>query len=500
MDEGAFVLNCRNGGKSLDKSKNVISNFFWRFAERCGAQIVAFIVSIVLARVLAPEVYGTVALVTVFTNILNVFINSGLGNALIQKKDADNIDFSTVFFFNLFMCLGLYALLFFTAPCIASIYNNSELIPLIRVLGITLLISGVKNVQQAYVSRTMQFKKFFFSTLGGTIVAAIIGIAMAYQGFGVWALVAQQLINATIDTMILWITVGWRPQRVFSFKSLKGLFSYGWKILFSCLIDTVYVDLRQLLIGAIYTTADLAYFNRGQQFPSLIVTNINASIDSVLLPTMSKEQDNPRRVKEMTRRAIKTSCFVMAPLMVGLACCARPLVLLLLTEKWLDSVFYIRIFCVTFMFYPIHTANLNAINALGRSDLFLKLELVKKIIGVGILFSTLFFGVKVMAISMLVSSVISQVINAWPNQSLLNYGYFEQIKDISSSLCIALIMGGCIIWIPVLEIPAILALVVQIVLGATIYISLAAVFHVESFQYIYTTAKNLIKEKIINRK
>lgn len=230
-------------------STNVITNFFWRFLERCGAQGVTFIVSIVLARLLDPTVYGTVALVTIFTTIMQVFVDSGMGNALIQKKDADDLDFSSVFYFNMAMCSVLYLIMFFAAPFIASFYRMPELTAIVRVLSFVVVISGVKNVQQAYVSRHLMFKRFFFSTLGGTIGAAVIGIAMAYLGFGVWALVAQMLFNAAVDTTILWITVKWRPKKMFSFQRLKSLFSYGWKLLASSLIDTVYNDLRQLIIG-----------------------------------------------------------------------------------------------------------------------------------------------------------------------------------------------------------------------------------------------------------
>ena len=361
--------------KSSDK---VISNFIWRFAERCGAQVVSFIVSIILARLLEPEVYGTIALITVFTAILNVFIDSGMGNALIQKKNADNLDFSTVFFFNICMCSILYVVMFFAATSIAKFYNDPSLVPVIRVLSLTLVISGVKNVQQAYVARTMQFKRFFFSTLGGTIGAAIIGIIMAYYGFGVWALVFQQIFNAAVDTIILWITVKWKPQKAFSFTRLKGLFSYGWKLLTSSLLNEIYNNVWQLVVGKMYSASSLAYYNRGKQFPDLLIANINTSIDSVLLPTMSREQDNAERVKMMTRRAIKTSTYIMSPLMMGLAFCGTPVIRLILTDKWLACVPFMQIFCITSMFFPIHTANLNAIKAMGRSDIFLKLEIIKK--------------------------------------------------------------------------------------------------------------------------
>ena len=233
----------------VDMNKNkVLSNFIWRFAERCGAQIVQFIVSIVLARILLPETFGTVALVIVIAQIFQVFVDSGLGNALIQKKDADDLDFSSVFWFNVVWCLFLYGVIYFTAPAISIFYKDVTLVPVIRVLCITVIISGLKNVQQAYVSRTMQFKKFFFATLGGTIVSAFAGIGLAYAGFGVWAIVAQKLVNLSIDTLVLWITVKWRPKFIFSLERLKGLVSYGWKLLASALLDTVYTNLRQLVM------------------------------------------------------------------------------------------------------------------------------------------------------------------------------------------------------------------------------------------------------------
>lgn len=472
------------------KNVSVISNFLWRFAERCGAQLVTFIVSIVLARILSPNDYGTIALVTVFITILQVFIDSGLSTALIQKKDADDLDFSSVFYFNLVVCIILYLLMFYSAPYIAKFYNDLSLTPIIRVISLTLIISGVKGVQQSYVSRNMLFKRFFFSTLGGTIFSAVLGIAMAYAGFGVWAIVFQQLSNNTIDTLILWITVKWRPVKKFSWLRLKNLLSFGWKLLASSLLDTVYNNLRNMIIGKLYTPADLAFYNQGDKFPKLIVANINTSIDSVLLPTMSNEQDNPVRVKEMTRRAIKTSTYIMAPLMIGLAFCAEPIVRLVLTDKWLPCVPYLRVFCVTYLFWPIHTANLNAINSMGRSDLFLKLEVLKKIIGMILLLSTMWFGVMAMAYSLLISSFTSQLINTWPNRYLLKYKYTDQIADILPNLLIALIMGVIVYLISFLNISLLLSLVLQIVSGGIIYLILSIITKNDSFTYLINILKN----------
>ncbi len=476
-------------------NNNITSNLLWRFFERCGAQGIAFIVSLVLARILDPSLYGTIALVTVFITIMQVFVDSGMGNALIQKKDADDLDFSTVFYFNIVVCVILYVAMFFTAPLIASFYNMSELTPIVRVLSIALIISGIKNIQQAYVSRKLMFRKFFFSTLGGTIGAAIIGIWMALKGFGVWALVAQNLFNMTIDTIILWITVKWRPKKMFSISRLKGLFSYGWKLLVSALIDTAYNNLRSLIIGKLYTESDLAYFNRGKQFPNLIVTNINSSIDSVLLPTMSKVQDDKKKVRDMTSRAIKTSTYIMMPIMVGLAVCAEPLVRIILTEKWLPAVFFLRIFCFTYAFYPIHTANLNAIKAMGRSDLFLGLEIVKKVIGLIVLVSTMFISVEAMALSLLVTCILSQIINSWPNRKILDYGYRQQLKDMLPQIGLSVIMGGVVFSVQFLNLVDVWTLVIQIPLGVCIYILGSKLLHVDSYEYVIGMVKAYLKKK-----
>ena len=461
----------------------------WRFLERCGAQGVTFLVSVLLARLLDPSVYGIVALVTVFTAILQVFVDSGMGNALIQKKDADDLDFSSVFYFNLLACILLYIFMFLVAPLIASFYNMPDLTPVIRVSSLTLIISGVKNIQQAYVSSHLLFKKFFFATLGGTIGAAVIGIWMAWRGYGVWALVAQHLFNATLDTIILWVTVKWRPKKVFSLKRLKGLFSYGWKLLVSALLETGYSNVRSLIIGKLYTSEDLAFYNRGKQFPNLIVSNINASIDSVLLPTMSKEQDNKSRVRDMTRRAIKISTFIMMPLMMGLAVCAEPLIRIVLTDKWLPAAFFLRVFCFTYAFYPIHTANLNAIKAMGRSDLFLKLEVIKKIVSISALIGTMFISVEAMALALPVTSILGQIINSWPNRKLLDYSYRVQLLDMLPQIGLSAVMGVIIFLIQFLRLSDVATLLIQVPLGALVYIVGSKLLHIDSYEYV----KGLIK-------
>lgn len=474
-------------------NKVLISGFFWRFAERCGAQGISFIVSMFLARLLEPEYYGTIALITVFISILQVFVDSGLGNALIQKKEADDLDFSTVFYFNIIVCIILYIGMYTTAPLIAKFYQDNSLIEVIRVISFTLIVSGIKNVQQAYVSRKMLFKRFFFSTIIGTIVSAFIGIIMAYSGYGIWALVFQQISNVTIDTLVLWINVKWRPKRIFSWTRLKILFSYGYKLLLSALLNTIYNEIYQIIIGKLYTTNDLAFYNRGKQFPDLIVTNINKSIDSVLFPAMSKEQEDYKKIKKMTRRAIKTSTYIMSPVIIGLAFIAPVLVKLLLTDKWLGCVVYIRIFCVVSIFYPVHTANLNAINATGHSGLFLKLEIIKKVIGICFLLITMHHGVIAMAYSLLLSGVLSQIINSWPNRKLLDYNYFEQLRDIIPNIILALFMGICTLLPKFLGLSLIFTLILQIVIGIIVYISGSIIFKFEEFFYLMSLFKKIIK-------
>lgn len=473
------------------KENTVISGFFWRLAERFGAQGVTLLVSIILARLLNPEVYGTVALITVITTILQVFLDAGFSSALIQKKDADEVDFSSVFYFNIVFGLIIYGLLFFISPLIANFYNMPELTPVIRVLGLTLIVFSVKSVQQAYVSRHLLFKKFFLATLGGTVGAAVVGIVIAYHGGGVWALVAQHLFNMFIDTVILWFTVKWRPKAVFSWTRLKILLRYGWKLFASHLLDVVYGDLRQLIIGKMYTKSDLAYYNQGSKYTHAIVTSINSSLDSVLLPVMSNVQDSVEKVRYMTRKAIKTSTFLMMPIMMGIAVCGGPIVDLLLTSKWLPCVPYLRIFCFTYAFYPLHTANLNAIKALGRSDLFLKLEIVKKIVGLIALFSTIWFGPMVMAYSLLVTSVASQIINSWPNKSLLGYSYLDQLKDMLPQIMLSVGMGAIVFSVTFLRLNDILTLLIQIPLGVIVYFGGAKLFHIESMEIMFGLLRQL---------
>lgn len=479
----------------MDTPKKVISNLIWRYAERCGAQGIQFVVQIVLARLLTPADYGLVGLITVFIAIAQVFAQSGLGQALVQRKDADDADFSTVFYYSIGFSIILYVILFFSAPFIAGFYNEPQLTAVVRVLGFVVVIGAVNSVQQAYVQKTMQFKRFFWATLGGTLVSAVVGIAMAYKGLGVWALVAQQLTNQCIDTIVLWLTVKWRPIRAFSLTRMKQLFSYGWKLLCSTLLDTAYNNVYSLVIGKFYSSSDLGYYNRGKQFPMLIIQNINSAIDSVLFPVLSEAQNEKERLKAMMRRSIVTSTFLIFPAMAGLAAVAKPLTVILLTEKWLPAVPFIQFCCFTYAFWPIHTANLQAIKAIGRSDIFLKLEIIKKIIGIITLIITLPFGLYVMMIGRCVNTILCSFINAYPNKRLIGYSYGEQLGDMLPSFMLSLSMFFIVLMVGLLNLNVWLTMIVQIIVGAGLYFTGAKLFKFECMDYILNTIKGFRKKK-----
>lgn len=467
----------------MKNGSGTISNLLWKFAERISAQVVTLVVSIVLARLLDPSHYGIVAMVTVFITIANVFVSDGFGSALIQKKDADRLDFSSVLIANIVLAVILYFALFFAAPYISAFYGKGyeELTPVLRVLSLRLILSAINTVQQAYVSRKMIFKKFFWATLFGTIISAIVGIWMAYRGYGVWALVAQYLTNTTIDTIILQLSLKKWPGLQFSFTRIKSLFSYGWKILGASLLNNGYQELRTLLIGKIYSSADLAYYSKGKQFPELLVININTSIGSVMFPKMSKEQDNIARLKATTRSSIRFSSYVLSPMMFGLAAVAKTFVSLLLTDKWLFAVPFLQLYCIFYLAQPIHTANMQAIKALGRSDTFFHLEIVKKAIELITLVAVMRISVLAIAVSATILNYLFIFINSFPNKKLLGYSVQEQLKDIFPPIAMGMVMAGVVLMlgkIPVSQLPL---MVIQIIVGGAIYIGMSIFFRNREF-------------------
>jgi O-antigen/teichoic acid export membrane protein len=475
--------------------RKVLSGLVWKFGERIGAQLVSFIVSMILARLLLPTDYGVVAMITIFIEIANVFVVSGFGQSLIQKKDADNLDFSSVFYFSVTMSWLLYGIVFFCAPFAASFYSQPILTPILRVMALKLPLAGVNSVQQAYVQKNMLFKRFFYSTLIGTVVSAGVGILMAYQGFGPWALVAQYLTNSAMDTLILWFTVKWRPVLKFSLSRMKSMFGFGWKMLMSELINTTYKQVRGLVIGKLYTSEDLAYYNQGQKLPNVIVTNLNSSIGSVLFPAMTTKQDDREGLKKMVRLSIQVGSYIMWPLMIGLLVVAKPVITLVFSERWLCCVPYMQIACIQYALEPVQTANIQAVKALGKGHTMLIMEIIKKGFGLLTLVLVMNQGVMWIAWTGMAVTFFAALVNSTPNRRYLDYTYKEQLADLIPSIVLAAVMGVCVYAVGLLPIPIFALLVIQVVVGAAVYLLLSRILKIYPFVYGVNMVKNMLKRK-----
>lgn len=478
--------------KESTKEK-VLSGLVWTFGERILAQGVSFILSIILARMLLPSEYGIIAMIMVFINIANVFTSTGFGESLVQKKNADELDFSSVFFCTFSLSIIIYGILFVCAPYIEVFYRVEGITLVLRVLSLKIVLSSIATVQHAYVQKYMLFRKFFFSTLGGTLVSGIVGIVLAYIGLGVWALVVQYLTNTIIDILVLLFTVSWKPRLLFSFERAKSLMSFGWKLVLANLINAVYNELRSLVIGRSYSSADLAYYNKGNQIPSLAITNIDTAIGNVVFPAMAAA-DSIEHLKSIGRRAMKTTSYVIFPIMVGLIVVSKPLIILLLTDKWKNSIIYMQILCLYWMTQPIQTTNWQIIKAMGRSDLCLKLEIIKKTIGVVLVIVAMKYGVLAIALSAALFGIVSMVINILPNKKLINYSILEQMIDIMPALLTSSGMGLVVYSISFFNFPILIQIIVQIVTGCLCYVGLSYIFKIEAFSYIISIVYTKIKK------
>lgn len=472
-------------------SSKVLKSFIWKFLEKCSVQLTMFIVTIILARILTPNEFGVIAIIIIFVNLANVIVEGGLTAALVQKKDADNVDFSTIFLSSLFLSVILYLVLYIGAPQIARFYDDENLISVIRVLAIIVVPCAINSVQKAYVSKYLLFGKMLICSFLAVLFSGIIGIILAYHDFGVWALVAQTIINQILVTILMFLYVDWRPQMVFSKTRFGELFDFGWKIFLSNFIIALYEDIRGLLIGKVFQPSVLAYFDRGKQFPSLIMGNINTSIQTVLFPTFSAEQDNLQRVKRMMRSATHVSCYVVFPLLLYLVISAEPLVEFLLTDKWLPSVPYIRIFAFAFILMPLQSSNMIAIKSLGYSNIILKLEIIKKIIEAFILIISFQYDAYAVAFGVLVYNFISLFINLYPNKKLLDYSIREQIFDILPILFVSLLSSFIAYWVLYLDAHLVIKLLVQAIVGAFIYIGLSWKFKIQAINIIVNIIKGL---------
>ena len=479
-----------------NQNETIFSALIWKFMERFGVQMSQFVLQLVLARILDPEHYGVLSLMVIFTTLANVFIQRGFNTALIQNKDVTEEDYSSVFWLTGGIAVLLYTALYACAPLIAQFYEIPMLVQPFRVLCLVLFPGAFNSIQLAKISRQMDFKKVFRSNLAAILVSGAVGIALAYMGAGLWALVVQNLLNVTVACLVMWFTVKWRPRLVCNIARVKVLFAYGWKLLVSGLIDTIYNDIYSLVLGKKYDAGTLAYYDRGKQFPQFIINAINTTVQSVMLPAMSANQDDRGKLKSMMRNSITLSSFIIFPMMAGLAGVAEPLVKLLLTEKWLPCVPYMQICCFTFAFYPVHTCNLQAINAMGRSDIFLKLEIIKKLMGVATLaFAVICFDSPMaIAITSMFTGLISCFINASPNKKLAGYSYGEQMKDILPSFLCAAVMFGAVLSVGLLKLGTVATICVQVLVGVVVYVALAALFRLAPFRMLLKFAKNKMKK------
>lgn len=472
----------------MDKTKShmVSKGFFWKLLERFSVSGIRFILQIILARMLSPQHYGELSIMLVFTNLANVFIQQGFNTALIQNKDVREEDYSSVLWISLGITTITYFVIYACSPLIASFYHMPDIVAPMRVLALMLFPGAFNSVQLAKVSREMDFKNVFLSNFGGVLFSGAVGIIIAVLGGGLWSLVAQTLLNVVAVCLVMRFTVHLRIRFVINWKRIRVLFSYGWKLLISSLLSTLYEDLRSLVIGKKYKSDALGYYNRGQQFPHFIISAVNGAVQSVMLPAMSASQDDKDRLRVLARSSISLSAYVIFPVMTGLAAVAEPLVILLLTEKWLPCVPYLRIYCMTLAFYPIHSCNLQAINAVGRSDLFLKLELIKKIYCIAILVIAVvcFDSPLAIAATGAITTCISWFVNAYPNRKLIGYSYAEQLKDLLPLILLSAVMGGGVLLVGTLHLHIVPKLLLQITAGIAIYCSLSALFKPEPFRLI----------------
>ena len=472
--------------------KQVIEGTIWKFLERIFAHGVSLIVSIIIARILTPHDFGVVSLVTIFFAFANTIISGGLNTALIQKKDADSEDYNTVYSVSIIVSLLLYFVLFFTAPFIAKAYRNEILIKIVRVMGISLPIYALKSIVCAYVSSNMDFKKFFFATFGGTVISAFIGISMALHGFGPWALVAQQVSNTAIDTLILFATNKLRLKFRICLERFKSLFRYGSKILLSSLIGILYTKLNPLFIGIKYSSSDLSYYSKGESIPGALSSSITSTVSSVLFPFLSKCQDDKEKLLQYTRKFMRLTSYIVFPLMMGMFAVSDTFIEVFLTHKWIDAAFYVKIFCIDSMFGIIATGNCETIKAMGRSDIFLKIEIIKKtlyfmIIGLFIAISN---TPRELAYSVILCTVVQVVVNTYPNTKLISYSVRNLLADIMPNLILSVLMCIAVSFVGKIQIDDFYKLLIQVFIGMIIYLVLSIITKNENLSYVWGYVKN----------
>ena len=478
-------------------SSKITSSLAWKILELIGTQGIQFVVSIVLARILSPTEFGTISLITIFLTIANTFVQSGFATALVQKKEIDGTDYSSVFWVTMALSAVVYIILFLFAPVIAGYYSMPILDPLLRVTGIILFPGAVVSIQTAFVSRELKFRKLFIGSLIAVIISGVLAIIFAKGGAGPWAMSLQQIIYYFVLMIVMLFMISWKPAFVLKLNRVKVLIGFGWKILVAGLLDTIWTSVYGLVIGKRFSAAELGGYNRGEQFPKLIATNLGTAIQSVMLPAYSKVQDSVDDLRHMLKSTIQYSAFFLTPMMAGLIAIAEPMVRVILTDKWLFCVPYLRIFCLSYILWPIHTANLQAINAQGRSDLFLKLEILKKISGIILLLISIRWGVMMILVFKTINECFCAIINTAPNSKLLKYGIGRQLLDMLPSIICSAIMCAAAWMISLTGLSSgnpIILLIVQMAAGVAVYIITSLLINRKTIDALMPAIRNTFRK------
>ena len=472
------------------KNKTV-TGFFWQLSQKVLCQVVSFGISVVLARLLLPSDYGVIAICSMFLVLTGIFIGGGLGTALVQKKNADDIDFCTVFYSGLVLSIVVYLAVFFAAPYIAIFFKNEQITAVIRVLALSMPIGTLSGVQNAFVSKQMIFKKFFYSSLIGTIASGAVGLGMALTGFGVWALVGQNLVSTITNTLVLFCIIDWHPKLIFSYERFKQLFSFGWKMAVVNILTTFFYQLKGYVIGYKYSAAQLAYYNRGEGLPGILYNNINGTISDVLFPALSQLQDDKEALKRALSRAMRISSFFLIPALFGLAAISDKLVIIIFSEKWAPSIPFMQVICMISCSDILGMANYQAIKAVGRADTLLKMEFLKRPAMFAVLIVTMFISPLAIAVGQLVYSILAFVVNAYPNRKYIGYPIWQQMKDVGKNFLISLVMAIVVYLLGTLGLNMYVSVVLQVVTGALLYYAMSRTLNKEDYGYVM----NFVKEK-----
>ena len=480
-----------------DLKTTTIKSLFWKLFEQGGTAVVTLVVQVVMARLLAPAEFGVLAIMLVFVNVGNVIVQSGLNTAIIHDPGVTERDYSTVFWMSFTISVVLYLAVFVFSPAIAGFYQIESAITPLRVLVLVLIVNSYNSIQEAIVARNFEFQKTSRATWAAAIVSGVAGVWAANAGAGLWALVIQQLLQQITKCTVLALQVPWKPQLVFDRARAVVLFRFGWKLLASGVMDQAYQSLSSLFIGAVFNKTDLGYVDNGKKYPYYLGAMLDGTIQPVMLSAVSSVQDNIEHVKRLTRRALKTSTFVIIPSMTAFALVAEPLVLILFGEKWLPCVPFLRMYCFIYALLPIHTTNLQVLNGMGRSDLFLKLEVYKKIIGLSIMCFTVFVmrDLYVIVGGYIINGIIATFINAAPNKKVIGYSYAEQIRDILPAFGLAAVAAVAAAPLSGLAMGPLAMVLVQCVVFSVVYLAVAAILRVEEFTYLVNTAMGFVRRR-----